>query len=131
MKLSGYFHSAVTSRTTGFNKEGGHFWIGFGDDVETPRNGAIAIELTVWSEHSPSQSTYASIRVYHDGIAVIRELEKIGFLTMFEEIQANNFYDVAQCCARCDVPIMYHGGDYTKEMTPRKIYELLYSDPVK
>lgn len=123
--LRGYFHPAWNPQVTGFNKQGGEFWIGFIDE-EGVSHGMIRIELTVWADYSPSKHTYASIHVHHDGIKVIRELEKVGFLTIFEDIGVSNFYDVVQCCARCDIPIVYHGGEYTREVSPRKIYEILY-----
>lgn len=125
-KLRGYFHPRLYPETTGFNKEGGNFWIGFDND-EAQADGTIQIDLTVPAEHSPTQNTYATIQVHYDGIAVIRELERLGFLKMFEEIQASTFYDLVQCFARCDISIMYH-GEYTKEMTPRKLYEILYGE---
>lgn len=126
MPFRGYFHQAHNPRITGFNKEGGSFFIGFINDDDST-DGQVRIELTVPADNSPSKNTFANIHVYHDGIVAIRKLEEIGFLTMFEEIQASNFYDVVQCCVRCDIPIMYHGGDYTKELTPRKIYDMLYT----
>lgn len=125
MKFRGYFHPSYNPRTTGFNKQGGEFWIGFLDD-EDGSGGMVRIELTVWADDSPSKSTYASIHMHHDGIEAIRKLEEVGFLEMFKDIQASTFYDVVQCCARCDIPITYHGVEYAKELTPRKFYELLY-----
>lgn len=127
MQLRGYFHPPFNPRITGFNKEGGQFWIGFMDDDENT-DGMIVVELTVWADDSPTKSTFANLRAHYDGIKVLRELEDVGFLAIFEDIKASNFYDVAQCCARCNIGIMYHGGEFTKEMTPRKMYELLYAD---
>lgn len=125
MKFRGYFHPTYNPRITGFNKEGGEFWIGFIDD-EDVSHGMIRIELTVWAEDAPSQHTYASLRVHHDGIRVLRHLEEIGFFERFEELKASTFYDVVQCCVLSDIPITYHGGEDFKEMTPRRIYEILY-----
>lgn len=115
MPFRGYFHTPIHPLITGFNKQGGEFWIGFIEDDDSSA-GVVRIELTVPSDQSPSQNTYASIHVYHDGVKVLRHLEKIGFLAMFEEIQASNFYDLVQCCARCDIPIQYQ-----EEFTPRKL----------
>lgn len=126
MTFRGHFHPPIHPRVTGFNKQGGEFWIGFIDENDGSGS-QIRIELIVPSDASPTKNTFASLHVHHDGVKVIRELEKIGFLKMFEEIQASTFYDVVQCCARCDVPILYLGGEETKEMTPRLIYEELYA----
>lgn len=126
MPFRGYFHTPLVPRATGFNKQGGEFWIGFINDDDST-NGMVRIELTIPSDISPSRNTYASIHVHHDGISVIRKLEEIGFLDMFEEIQASTFYDVVQCCSRCNIPITYH-GDYSKEMLNRKMYKILYCD---
>lgn len=123
MQLKGFFLPAYYPRIIGFNKQGGEFWIGFLDDERLGT--AIRIELTVWADDSPSKNTYASIHVHHDAISVVRELERVGFLALFEELKASTFYDVVQCCVRSDISIMYH-GDNVKEMVPRKIYELLY-----
>lgn len=125
MPFRGYFHTPIHARVTGFNKQGGEFWIGFINDDDTSE-GMVRVELTVPSDESPSQNTYASIHIHYDGVKVLRQLESIGFLAIFEEIKASNFYDLVQCCARCDIPIVYHGGTYTKEVTSRKMYELLY-----
>jgi hypothetical protein len=129
-QFRGYFHPSFEPRVTGFNKQGGSFFIGYIDEEDDSIDGQIRIELTVWADISPSKSTYASIQVYHDGVKVMRELDKLGFLDMFEEIQASNFYDVVQCCERCGIPIMYHDNfqnDF-RQMTPRKIYDILYAD---
>lgn len=132
MKLRGYFHPAYVPQTTGLNKEGGKFWIGFMDEDDST-DGLVVIELVVWADDSPTKSTFASLRTHHDGVKVVRKLEEIGFLAIFEGIQASTFYDVVQCCARCDIPIIYHGdgSEESRKMTPRKIYEILYADAVK
>jgi hypothetical protein len=124
MPFRGYFYASIYPRVTGFNKQGGDFWIGFLNDDDTT-NGQIRIELTVPAEESPSSNTYAILHVHHDGVNVLRKLLEIGFLDIFEEIQASTFYDVVQCCERCNIPIQYN-GEYTKEMTSRRMYELLY-----
>lgn len=126
MSFRGLFHEPIFPRITGFNKQGGEFWIGFMNDDDTT-NGMIRIELTVPSDDSLSKSKFASIQVHYDSVRVIHKLSEIGFLDLFEEIQATTFYDVVQCCARCDIPIQYN-GESTKEMTPRRIYDLLYLD---
>lgn len=124
MKFRGYFHPAYNPRTTGLNKQGGEFWVGFINDQDES-DGLARIELTVPAESSPSQHTFASIRVHADGVKVIRKLDEVGFLTLFEEIHASTFYDLVQCFARCDIPIIYH-GDYGNELVSREMYELLY-----
>jgi hypothetical protein len=125
MKFRGYFHPAYNPRTVGFNKQGGEFWIGWINDKDESE-GLVRIELTIPADDSPSQSTFAVIHVHADGVTVIRQLEKVGFLKMFEEIHASTFYDVVQCCSRCDIPIIYH-GDYGNELVSREIWEVLYS----
>lgn len=127
MEFRGYFHPAYYPRTTGFIKEGGEFWIGFIND-EDQADGLIRIKLSVLADNADTTSdgSFASFHIHHDGLKVMRKLEEIGFLKMFEEIKASTFYDVVQCCVTCGVPIIYH-GDYTREMTPRRIYEILYS----
>lgn len=129
-KFCGSFHPDYRPKVTGFNQEGGRFWIGFFDDQDIS-DGMIAIELKVPSDISPTNNTFASLHVHHDGVKVLHKLEEIGFLKLFQEIQASTFYDIVQCCVRCDIPIVYHGGEYTKEMTNRKIYEILYLDNEK
>lgn len=126
-KFRGYFHPAYNPIVTGFSKEGGSFWIGFIDDDDVS-HGMIRIKLTVWADNAPSKNTFASIHVHYDGIKVMRELENRGFLKHFEELKASTFYDVVQCCVLSDICIMYHGGEEFNEMTPRKIYEILYGE---
>lgn len=125
MKLRGWFHPAFFPKIQGLNKEGGEFWIGFVNDDDVSE-GMIRIELTVPASDSYSQSYFASIHVHYDGINAIRKLEELGFLAMFEEIKASTFYDVVQCCSRCDIPIIYH-GDYSRELMSREMYEILYA----
>lgn len=125
MSFRGYFFTPIHARVTGFSKQGGDFWIGFINDDDT-NEGIVRVELTVPSDESPKQKTYASIHIHYDSLKVLRHLESIGFLAIFEEIKASNFYDLVQCCARCDIPIVYHGDTYTKEVVSRKMYELLY-----
>jgi hypothetical protein len=124
MKFRGWFHPAYYPKTQGFNMQGGEFWIGFVDDQDVSE-GLIRIELTVPSLDSPSKSYFASIHVHYDGVKVIRRLEEVGFLKIFEEIQASTFFDVVQCCTRCDIPIVYH-GDHGRELVSREMYEILY-----
>lgn len=124
MTFRGWFHPSIYPKITGFNKQGGEFWIGFVDS-EDISEGLLRIELTVPSWNSESKNFFASIHVHYDGVKVIRRLEEIGFLKMFEEIKASTFYDVVQCCSRCDIPIIYH-GDYGNELTSREIYDILY-----
>lgn len=126
MKLRGYFHPAYVPKIIGLNKEGGSFWIGFIADDDILTDGLIRIELIVPADDWPdSSSFFASFHVHHDGLKVMRKLEEIGFLSIFEEIKASTFYDVVQCCARCDVPVIYHG--HGEELMSRKMYELLHS----
>jgi hypothetical protein len=129
MKFRGVFHPSYNPEIRGFNQDGGEFYIGFFTDDDSS-DGMIQIKLTVWAPDSPTHNTFASLRVYHDGIKVLRELEKRGFLKLFEELKASTFYDVVQCFVWCNIPIMYHGGDEYKEMTPRKIYQLLYEEQI-
>lgn len=124
MSLRGYFHTPIFPSVTGFNKQGGEFWIGFLNDDDTT-DGMIRIELTVPADDAPSLNTYAVLHTHYDGVNVLRKLLKIGFLDLFEEIQASTFYDVVQCCERCNIPIQYHDEEM-KEMTSRRMYELLY-----
>lgn len=124
MKFRGYFHPAYFPKITGGNKEGGAFWIGFISDDDMTTDGLIRIELTLPADDTWDH-TFASFTIHHDGIKVVRKLEEIGFLDIFEEIQASTFYDVVQCCARCDIPIVYHGY-HGEELMSRKMYELLH-----
>jgi hypothetical protein len=126
MKLRGYFHPAYVPKIMGLGKEGGDFWIGFLSDDDLITDGLIRIELTVPADESDSAGgNFASFHVHYDGLKVIRKLEEIGFLDIFEEIKASTFYDVVQCCARCDLPMIYHGY-YGEELMSRKMYELLH-----
>lgn len=131
MKFRGYFHPPTYSpQIRGYNQEAGAFWIGFIDD-EDIAHGMIVIDLSVSTQEADIRNSFASIHVHHDGIKVLQELEKRGFLKYFEEIKASTFYDVVQCCVLSDIPIMYNGGNDYKEMTPRKTYEILYENRVE
>jgi hypothetical protein len=125
MKLRGYFQPAYDPQVRGLSKEGGEFWIGIIADDDITTDGLIKIELTVAAEQSGSGHDFASFHVHHDGLKVMRKLQEIGFLDIFEEIQASTFYDVVQCCARCNVPIQYNGY-YGEELMSRQMYEILH-----
>lgn len=127
MKFRGYFHPDYSPEITGLNKAAGSFWIGFLDD-EDLADGLIRIELTVSSgEEDPIFSrAFADIHVHYDGLKVLRHLEEVGFLKIFEETRASTFYDVVQCCARCKIPIIYH-GDHGNELVSRQLYDLLHT----
>lgn len=128
-KFRGWYHPAYFPQTTGLLKEKGEFWVGFVSDDGETTDGMIRIRLRVPAESSDS-SMFASMSVHHDGIKVLRHLEEVGFLKMFEELKVSTFYDLVQCFAACDIPITYHGGDEYKEMTSRKIYDMLYAQPI-
>lgn len=113
-------------KVTGWLKEFGEMTIGFRD--EHCPEGDVVLTFRTNTEDAPSHFHYTSMSVYYDAIPTMRELDARGFLSRFEKIKAETFYDVLQCLAVAGIPLVSHDND--DEMLNRKMYELLHDQEV-
>jgi hypothetical protein len=105
---------------TGLSKHYGKVWI----DADNG-HGSVVINLTVSAEPRPyPEGFFASIVAHHDGIAILRELDRRGFLDRFQDTRASTFYDIFGCLHASGIPVTSHDSDL-ELLASRKMYELL------
>lgn len=108
------------NEVTGLTRRFGVFYIST-DNFEQE----IAVKLSIPAGNLADRKSYfASILMYHDGIALMRKLDKRGFIAEFERLQADTFYDVLQCLHVADIPLLCHDDD--PQMMSRRVYETIH-----